>query len=240
MDSKPCAQGFEKLCRGEFSSSPRVTTFLSVVSRYQVTVSHLSGQANILSDFASRNAPLCIEPNCQICCFISHTDNDETRLPFTTRSACGSIQSECADLRRSHAHLKQGTRPSKKLTNIKDVKRYLSVASIAKDGLLVVRRCDPFVPPSELIIVPRSVLDGLVTALHIKLGHPSKHQLNLVLKRYLYALDMSRAVEQASDSRHICESLKRFPKSLIQQSSDDPPDLVGICYAADFLSVTGN
>jgi hypothetical protein len=42
-------------------------------------------------------------------------------------------------------------------------KRYLSVASIAKDGLLVVRRCDPFVPPSELIIVPRSVLDGLVT-----------------------------------------------------------------------------
>ena len=78
-----------------------------------------------------------------------------------------------------------------KITNIKDVKRYLSVASIAKDGLLVVRRCDPFVPSSELIIVPRSVLQGLVTALHIKLDHPSKHQLNLVLKRYLYALDMS-------------------------------------------------
>lgn len=125
-DSKPCVQGFEKLCRGEFSSSPRVTTFLSVVSRYQVTVSHLSGRANILSDFASRNAPLCIEPNCQICCFISRTEdsvvrsvsihdvlNDDTRLPFTTRSAWSSIQSECADLRRTHAHLKQGTRPSK-------------------------------------------------------------------------------------------------------------------------------
>jgi len=69
-DSKPCVQGFEKLCRAEFSSSPRDTTFLSVVSRYQVTVSHLSGRANILSDFASRNAPLCIEPNCQICCSV--------------------------------------------------------------------------------------------------------------------------------------------------------------------------
>ena len=99
-DSKSCVQGFEKLCRGEFSSNPRVTTFLYVVSRYQVTVSHLSGRANILSDFASRNAPLCIEPNCQICCFISRTEdavvrsvsihdvlNDEMRLPFTTRSA---------------------------------------------------------------------------------------------------------------------------------------------------------
>ena len=119
-----CVQGFEKLCRGGFASSPRVTTFLSLVSRYQVKVSHLSGRANILSDFTSRNVPLCIEPNCQIFCFISRTEDfvvrsvsihdvlkDETRLPFTTISAWGSIQSECADLGRTHAHLKQGTRP---------------------------------------------------------------------------------------------------------------------------------
>ena len=123
-DSRPCVQGFEKLCRGGFASSPRVTTFLSLVSRYQVTVSHLSGRANILSDFTSRNVPLCIEPNYQIFCFISRTEDfvvrsvsihdvlkDETRLPFTTISAWGSIQSECADLGRTHAHLKQGTRP---------------------------------------------------------------------------------------------------------------------------------
>ncbi|CAC5401057.1 unnamed protein product [Mytilus coruscus] len=192
--------------------------------------------------------PYVQSPNCQVCCFISRTEdsvvravsiqdvlNDEFRLPFTTRSAWINIQSECPDLRRTHAHLKQGTRPSKKLTNIKDVKRYLNVASIAKDGLLVVRRCDPLAPPNELIIVPRSVLDGLVTALHIKLDHPSKHQLNLVLKRPFYALDMPKAAEQASDSCHTCASLKRFPKSLVEQSSEDPPDLVGISYVADVL-----
>ncbi|CAC5401565.1 unnamed protein product [Mytilus coruscus] len=50
-NSKPCVQGFEKLCRGEFSASPRVTTFLSVVSRSQVSVNHLSGRANVPSDF---------------------------------------------------------------------------------------------------------------------------------------------------------------------------------------------
>ena len=32
-DSKPCVQAYEKLCRGDFSASPRVSTFLSVVSR---------------------------------------------------------------------------------------------------------------------------------------------------------------------------------------------------------------
>ena len=37
-DSKPCIQAYEKLCRGEFSTSPRVSTFLSTVSRYQAFV----------------------------------------------------------------------------------------------------------------------------------------------------------------------------------------------------------
>jgi hypothetical protein len=41
-DSKPCVQAFEKLCRGEFSASPRVSTFLSTVSQYQATVRHVS------------------------------------------------------------------------------------------------------------------------------------------------------------------------------------------------------
>jgi hypothetical protein len=37
-DSKPCMQAFEKLCRGEFSSSPRVSTFIST---YQVSIRHV-------------------------------------------------------------------------------------------------------------------------------------------------------------------------------------------------------
>ena len=58
-DSKPCVQAIDKLARGEFSASPRVTSFLSTVSRYQVSVRHLNGSANVPSDFASRNAPEC-------------------------------------------------------------------------------------------------------------------------------------------------------------------------------------
>ena len=53
-DSKPCVQAFEKLGRGEFSASPRVTTFLSTISWYSLTVRHLAGAANLPSDFASR------------------------------------------------------------------------------------------------------------------------------------------------------------------------------------------
>ena len=159
-DSKPCVQAYEKLCRGEFSTSPRLSTFLSTVSRYQASVRHVAGSAILPLDFASRNAPACEDQSCQVCSFvqrleesvvrrvcIQHVLNGREKLPFTSRPAWLSIQSECADLRRTHTHLKQGTRPSKKLNNIKDVKRYLNVATIARDGLLVVKRTDPLCPP---------------------------------------------------------------------------------------------
>ena len=197
-----------------------------------MSVRHLAGSANVLSDFSSRNAQECNEPQCQVCSFIAETENsvirsvhiqdiidNMTRLPFTTRSAWVDIQSECPDLRRTRAHLKQGTRPSKKLTNIKDVKRYISVSSIAKDNLLIVHRHDPLVPSTKLIIVPRSVLDGLVTALHIKLNHPSKHQLQLVMRRHFFALDLNKAIDRVSDSCHTRVSFKTLPNTLVKQSS---------------------
>ena len=155
-DSKPRVQANEKLCRGEFSASPRVSIFLSVVSRYQASVRHVSGAAILPSDFASRNAAACENETCQVCSFISRTRDSvvravsgqdilqgNVRLPFTSRPAWVAVQSECPDLRRTHAHLVQGTRPSKKLTNIKDVKRYLQVGSVADHGLLVVLVMNP-------------------------------------------------------------------------------------------------
>lgn len=158
-DSKPCVQAYEKLCRGEFSTSPRVSTFLAIASRFQVSIRHVSGQAILPSDFASRNAPDCNNPSCQICNYI-HLQEDSVvryittqdvlsgkiKLPFTSRAAWLSIQSECPDIRRTIAHIRQGTRPSKKITNIRDVKRYLNVTTFARDGLLVIKKQLPFTP----------------------------------------------------------------------------------------------
>lgn len=72
------------------------------------------------------------------------------RLPFTCRASWLAIQSKCKDLHCTHAHLTQGTRPSKKLNNIKAAKRYLSVVTTIKDGLLVVKQDKLFVPSWEL------------------------------------------------------------------------------------------
>lgn len=241
-DSKPCVQAYEKLCRREFSASPRVSTFLSVVSRYQASVRHVSGASILQSDFASQNAAPCDNETCQVCTFITRTRDSvvravsvhdvlqgNVRLPFISRPAWLAVQPECPDLhvRRTHAHLVQGTRPSKKLTNIKDVKRYLQVASIADDGLLVVRRHDPLSPTRECIIVPRQALDGLLTDLHIQLGHPSCHQLKMVVKRYLFALDLDKAVSRVSEGCHSCAAIRNSPTARIDQSTSPPPEAIG-------------
>ncbi|CAG2247137.1 unnamed protein product [Mytilus edulis] len=90
-DSKPCVQAFEKLCRGEFSASPRVSTFLSTACRYQVTVRHVAGAAILPSDFASRNAPDCEDSACQICTFVQFTENSVVRH-ISTKDILEGIQ----------------------------------------------------------------------------------------------------------------------------------------------------
>ena len=78
-DSKPCCQAHEKLCRGEFSTNPRVATFLSAVTRYQVSIRHISGINNSLSDFGSRNTIECNSDSCKICAFINEISNSVVR-----------------------------------------------------------------------------------------------------------------------------------------------------------------
>ena len=179
-DSKPCVQAYEKLCRGEFSDS------LSTVNQYQASVRHVFGSAiglrqpqrSSMRTKPARSAPSRNSP--RTCTSIQDILSGDECLPFTSRTAWSAIQAECADLRHTRAHLQQGTGPSKKLTNVKYVKRYLHVATIAKDGLLVVKCNEPLAPSRECIIIPRQVLQGLLTALHIQLSHPSCHQLKAV------------------------------------------------------------
>lgn len=75
--------------------------------------------------------------------------------PFPRRPAWLAIQFYCPDLCRTHAQFVQGTCPSNKVTNVKNVKRYLNLAAISKDGLLVVMCTEPLTTTRERIIVPR-------------------------------------------------------------------------------------
>lgn len=246
-DSKPCVEAVQKLKKGQFSSSARLSTFLSSVSRYQASVSHISGAANLPSDFSSRHPTKCDSASCQICGFIkeysesvvhslSVTDilHGKVQVPYKNRKAWIEVQQGCPDLRKVFAFKKSGTEPAKKAKNLRCVRRYLSASLIvANDGLLVLRKADPLSPMTDHIVVPQQVLHGLLSSLHLKLDHPTAFQLTKVFSREFFALNANDAIQLVTKQCHLCESIKDVPRALTEQSCSSPPTCVGVSLAAD-------
>ena len=64
-DSQPCVQALQKLWWGEFSASPRVTSFLTTVSRYQISLQHM-GVARIFQRGGHTDSYIGYSPNCHL------------------------------------------------------------------------------------------------------------------------------------------------------------------------------
>ena len=63
-DSKPCLEAVNKLKRGEFSLSSRLSTFLMTFNEMNVSLYHISGKDINISDFISGNPFECANANC--------------------------------------------------------------------------------------------------------------------------------------------------------------------------------
>ena len=248
-DSKACVDAVKKLGRGQYSTSARLCTFLSMVSRCNAVVQHIQGSTNLVSDFISRNPVDCIEPRCQVCKFIKESidsvvssvtvsDILEGRsvIPFTNKAAWIEVQSECHDLKNVMKYLKNGTTPGKKGRNLCVVKQYMnSKVMISREGTLVVRQVEPFLPQSERIVVPQSVIHGILTALHIFTSHPTASQLMKVFNRSFFALKLENAAKEVCDHCHHCSSLQDIPKSLQEQSSEPAAEFISQTCATDVI-----
>lgn len=105
-----------------------------------------------------------------------------------------------------------------------DIKRYLNVATVASDGLLVVRRNEPFVPAKELIIIPRSVLHGLLTSIHLQLSPSSANQMNIVMNQFFFALDIDKAIDSITAACSQSSALKNVQHFATEQTTSDPPE----------------
>ena len=247
-DSRPCVLAYDKLIRGEFSASSRIQTFLTIVNHLNVTINHLSGASNIVADFASRNAPDCTNPRCQICNFNntieeavvfklqSDSSSEVNSTMFTNRSAWREIQASCGSLTKVKEHLTWGTSPSKKCNKSTDTKRYLHNSVLARDGLIIIKEIgNPWKSHQDRIVVPRSIVPGLLTAIHLKLNHPSSFQLKQVFNRCFFALDIDKHIASNTDSCYTCTSLKNLPKHINQFTTSEPSSHIGQRFSIDVL-----
>ena len=245
-DSRPCVQAYKRLCRGLFYSSARVGTFLSTLSRYKVSLQHIPGAANLPADYHSRNLMECVNKECQICTFFKDSANAtvfrmtvddvlerKVPMPFITKPAWKATQQDWLSLRRTYAHLSQGTRTNHKANNIRDVKRYLRVCTLGRDGLLVVRKKVPFSPALDLIVVPQHIVSGLITALNLRMQHPTKSQLSKIFHLYFYAFDADSEIRDEQCSH--CTSLASFPQVIEEFFTSPPLPTPGAEFACDIM-----
>ena len=110
-DSKPAVQAYTKFMRGEFSTSSRMQAFLLAATQNNVSLSHIKGINNSLSDFQSRNSASCKHPACSVCKFINSSQsasvnsvsvseivNGTSRVPFSSHPAWLQVQLNCPSI----------------------------------------------------------------------------------------------------------------------------------------------
>ena len=143
---------------------PRFTSFLIALSRYQLSLQHLAGSANLPSDFASRNTSDWNAPPCVICSFILETANSVVILSvffqniermasiyYSPSGPHGLVSKMSTLIYAASAPTWNRDCPSMTVTHIKDVLQYLTITT-------------------KLIMVPCYILD-----------HLSKHQLQMMV-----------------------------------------------------------
>ena len=248
VDSKPTFQAYQKLNRGELSTSKRLNDLLGNLSALRLSVQHISAKlpSPLLSmvDFASRNPVECNDPSCRVCLDLSQSDTTfvgatqiKPNLYLASTAAWRDIQQSCPDLRRVHALLQSGKTPSKKEKNQKDVRAYLRLCTINKADLLVCRKPVPFQSkPAELIVIPRSHAFTFAKALHVKLDHPLPHQFRLRFARQYCILDKKNVLQSVYDTCDVpCQASRILPKETLKFTTKTKPEIPGNFLNADVM-----
>jgi hypothetical protein len=105
---------------------------------------------------------------------------------------------------------------------------------VSSDGLVTISASDPFGNFHEAISVPTRFFPGLIHALHIRLDHPSKPQLQKLVSRYFYSPGQARITDEVCDSCVTCTSLRKLPKELFSESTT-ATETFGSSFSADVI-----
>ena len=259
-DNLPTVHAWKRLKTGAFSASARVASFLTGLSALNVEIVHKPGKDMLVSDYYSRHPNSCNEERCKICKFafdiekigdaaihqvktISANDVEKglLKMPHTQRNAWKKIQSED----RVHTMLLDliacSKTPEKKRTkgDFTKLKRLHNLyrtgqLKVAHDGLVTVSHSDNAGNNYEAISVPAHFFPGLVHALHIKLNHPSKTQMQRLVSRFFYSAGHARIIEEVSAACSLCAALKTLPKEIFSESTEETPTF-GANFSADII-----
>ena len=246
VDSKAVFEAKQRMDNGFFSSSRRLQDFLANLSSHRMSVQLISAKlpSPLLQyvDFSSRHPVECTLTDCRVCL--------ETQKPDTTvmgrviaephiASSAGwrDMQRADGDLRQACSILTSGTKLSAKKKHAGDVKKYLRLCKVNKEGLLVVEKQLPFqAKPAELIVIPRAYAPNLCRIIHNKLDHPVPSQMKKLFSKSYFTLDSDTILKEVYDTCEVpCQASRILPKEMMEYKTETKPLTAGSFLNADVM-----
>ena len=239
-DSKPVHEAVKMINQGKFSTSARMSSFLTNVNRTQIISKHVSGKAklNPISDLQSRNPSDCSSEFCSIHKFIDEAINsviDEgaknckigvnaSSSGYNNRESWKAAQSSNQACIVAKQLLSSGKPPPKAVGKHSgeywnDIRQYCRDGMITKDGLLVVKAQPDIMSgniPREKIVIPKPLVPALLYHLHNHNDqHPTKSQQKSIFQRQFYAIGLDKHLELLYSNCYKCSVVKKLPKEII-------------------------
>ena len=243
-DNRPTCQAWQRFRKGAYSTSSRISAFLTGLSALPVEIEYTPGKDLHTSDYFSRHPVKCDEARCQICVFnkdwtdigdncanirsisVEEIMSGQASIPYHQRKVWKEMQDNCPVHVKLRNLIITGALPEKKKTNGPNTKlKYLhnlyqkQELKMEDDGMILVKsRKSPGSTESDswAFSVPHLLYPGLAQAIHIRLSHPSKSQLANVMGRYFYSPGYLRILDEISENCTSCQSLKILPKVLLK------------------------
>ena len=236
-DSKPVHEAIKLVNEGKFSTSARMSSFLTNINRTKIESKHISGKAklNPYSDLQSRIPAECNSEVCSIHKFINEAIDSvvdegaknckiENDSGFSNRISWRSAQNSNMACTVATKLLTSGKPPPKAIGKNtgeywNDVRQYCRDASVARDGLLVVKT-----PPDamsgniarERIVVPKPLVPALLYHMHNHNDqHPTKSQQKANFQRHFYAIHLEKHLELLYRNCYKCSVIQKLPKQII-------------------------
>ena len=240
-DSKPVHEAVKMINQGKFSSSARMSSFLTNVNKTKIESKHISGKAklNPISDLQSRNPAECNSEFCSIHKFINEAidsiidpgaknSNISEDIGFTNREAWKAAQNSNQACVVAKHLLSTGKPPPKAIGKNtgeywNDVRHYCRDATIAKDGLLVVKTKPDVISGNvsrERIVVPKPLVPALLYHLHNHRDqHPVKSQQKSIFQRQFFAIHLEKHLDLLFKHCYKCSVIQKIPKQFIQNET---------------------
>ena len=156
-------------------------------------------------------------------------------IPLGSKQTWINLQADCPDCVRFINCKKEGQMPGAKDKDRAVLNKLFRACEVEK-GLIVSKFFDPILLKEiSRVYVPASLLETILTIMHIRLSHPLPSQLLRIFERYFIAFRVRGTIDLITSSCSFCVALARFPAELDNFNPSPGPLHPGSHMNADVL-----